>query len=241
MRNYPLTKCLLGWAALVCATSASRHGTIGFVDGAVTRADTGYGYADRSDINARRFPLERRSSHSTHNFSEDSNEQTYLYLNDRGEAQTAIELLESRLRYVFGSKSASKQQRKKAKKSTKFWIKPDPFRISTVRQLDNVYNYDDDKHKYVDDDQYNNNDQNNDDAGGNDAYKSDDLVSAADERCSAFLVSFLEGTTDAHDTCEGMMNAYTAAGEFNHSSFLRELHRIHATLTKLFFTVLILP
>jgi hypothetical protein len=36
----------------------------------------------------------------------------------------------------------------------------------------------------------------------------------ADERCSEFLISFLEGTTDAHDTCEGIMNAYTAAGAY---------------------------
>lgn len=37
---------------------------------------------------------------------------------------------------------------------------------------------------------------------------------STNEQCSQFLVSFLEGTTDAHDTCEGIMNAYTAAGEY---------------------------
>ena len=31
------------------------------------------------------------------------------------------------------------------------------------------------------------------------------------EKCSEYLVSFLEGTTDAKDTCEGIQNAYTAA------------------------------
>jgi hypothetical protein len=42
----------------------------------------------------------------------------------------------------------------------------------------------------------------------------DSAYSQADELCSEFLVSFLEGTTDAHDTCEGIMNAYTAAGTY---------------------------
>lgn len=32
------------------------------------------------------------------------------------------------------------------------------------------------------------------------------------EKCSKYLVKFLQGTTDAHDTCEGIMNAYYAAG-----------------------------
>lgn len=41
----------------------------------------------------------------------------------------------------------------------------------------------------------------------------DDSVNE-DEACSQYLVSFLEGTTDAKDTCEGIMNAYTAAGTF---------------------------
>lgn len=92
-----------------------------------------------------------------------------------------------------------------------------------MRQLDNAKDdaKGDDKYKYADDnynsfnDDYNdyNDDKTNDDANDDDGNNksNDDLVSAADERCSEFLVSFLEGTTDAHDTCEGMMNAYTAA------------------------------
>lgn len=48
-------------------------------------------------------------------------------------------------------------------------------------------------------------------AATDDAAEVDDLVSGDNELCSQFLVSFLEGTTDARDTCEGMMNAYTAA------------------------------
>lgn len=39
----------------------------------------------------------------------------------------------------------------------------------------------------------------------------DDIVAGDNEVCAQFLVSFLEGTTDARDTCEGIMNAYTAA------------------------------
>lgn len=48
--------------------------------------------------------------------------------------------------------------------------------------------------------------------------KTDDASSHADGStgdntlCSQYLISFLEGTTDARDTCEGLMNAFTAAG-----------------------------
>eukprot|EP00562_Extubocellulus_spinifer_P005990 CAMPEP_0178530770 /NCGR_PEP_ID=MMETSP0696-20121128/33070_1 /TAXON_ID=265572 /ORGANISM="Extubocellulus spinifer, Strain CCMP396" /LENGTH=786 /DNA_ID=CAMNT_0020162627 /DNA_START=259 /DNA_END=2619 /DNA_ORIENTATION=+ len=49
---------------------------------------------------------------------------------------------------------------------------------------------------------------NNDDDG---AVAYDDDGVNEDEACSQYLVSFLEGTTDAKDTCEGIMNAYTAA------------------------------
>lgn len=66
-----------------------------------------------------------------------------------------------------------------------------------------------------DDDYYENNDD--DDGGGNNNNNDDDdaedyQFSEADEKCSQFLVRFLEGATDAHDTCEGLMNAYTSAG-----------------------------
>ena len=58
---------------------------------------------------------------------------------------------------------------------------------------------DDDGYKY-------NNNNNNDDEN-----QVDDIVAGDNEVCAQFLVSFLEGTTDARDTCEGIMNAYTAA------------------------------
>lgn len=37
----------------------------------------------------------------------------------------------------------------------------------------------------------------------------------ANRMCSEYLVSFLEGSTDAKDTCEGIMNAYYAAGAYS--------------------------
>jgi hypothetical protein len=42
----------------------------------------------------------------------------------------------------------------------------------------------------------------------------DDIFTGDNEMCSQFLVNFLEGTTDARDTCEGIQNAYVAAGTF---------------------------
>lgn len=52
------------------------------------------------------------------------------------------------------------------------------------------------------------NNNNNNNNGG--AYM-DDMVAGDSELCSQYLISFLEGTTDARDTCEGIMNAFTAA------------------------------
>jgi len=40
----------------------------------------------------------------------------------------------------------------------------------------------------------------------------DEVSENINEQCSEYLVSFLEGTTDAKDTCEGIQNAYVAAG-----------------------------
>lgn len=39
----------------------------------------------------------------------------------------------------------------------------------------------------------------------------DDLTAGDNEMCAKYLFSFLEGATDARDTCEGIMNAYVAA------------------------------
>lgn len=146
-----------------------------------------------------------------------------LFWNDQGRTETPTETLRGRFRYVFG---AGLQQRKKKKRGVGRWRTfYEPFRPSIVRRLEN----NDDDDAADDDDYYNNNDDdandnvanddaaaaNDDDANNDDYKKNDDLYSAADERCSEFLVSFLEGTTDAHDTCEGMMNAYTAAGTYS--------------------------
>ena len=42
-------------------------------------------------------------------------------------------------------------------------------------------------------------------------YYNHDESSVINEKCSEYLVRFLEGTTDAKDTCEGILNAYMAA------------------------------
>ena len=56
--------------------------------------------------------------------------------------------------------------------------------------------------------------QNNgdDDAQGDDDGYSSNNANNNNGRCSKYLFSFLEGTTDADDTCDGLKNAYTAAG-----------------------------
>ena len=59
-----------------------------------------------------------------------------------------------------------------------------------------------------DDDNNNNNNNDDDDNNNNDE---DGYGTGDNELCSQFLLLFLEGTTDARDTCEGIMNAYTAA------------------------------
>jgi hypothetical protein len=62
-----------------------------------------------------------------------------------------------------------------------------------------------------DDANNNNNNKNNDDNSSGRSYD-DDVFMGDNEMCSQFLVNFLEGTTDARDTCEGIQNAYVAAG-----------------------------
>lgn len=82
------------------------------------------------------------------------------------------------------------------------------WRRKRKRHLEDYQANQDDYYAAADDDQaVATDDGNNDDDSSK---KSSGNI--ADEKCSEFLVSFLEGTTDAHDTCEGIMNAYTAAG-----------------------------
>lgn len=50
-----------------------------------------------------------------------------------------------------------------------------------------------------------------DDQQGDDGDDRDDDTFQADELCSNYLFSFLEGITDAKDNCEGIQNAYVAA------------------------------
>jgi hypothetical protein len=64
----------------------------------------------------------------------------------------------------------------------------------------------------------------------------DDLFTGNNELCSQFLVGFLEGTTDARDTCEGIQNAYVAAGtsDITESSFVAN-HQVSLSDTNTFF------
>ena len=48
-------------------------------------------------------------------------------------------------------------------------------------------------------------------AGANVGYICEDKTCTVNEQCTKFLFGFLEGTTDAKDNCEGIMNAYVAA------------------------------
>ena len=65
------------------------------------------------------------------------------------------------------------------------------------------------RHRIMED--ANNNNNNNNNGDHDDAYVSDDVTSGDSSLCSKYLISFLEGTTDTRDTCEGIMNAYLAA------------------------------
>ncbi|KAL7547636.1 hypothetical protein ACHAWF_010917 [Thalassiosira exigua] len=51
----------------------------------------------------------------------------------------------------------------------------------------------------------------NDDYAEQLAYICDSKTCTVNEQCTKFLFGFLEGTTDAKDNCEGIMNAYVAA------------------------------
>ena len=97
------------------------------------------------------------------------------------------------------------------------WEEPQSL-IGRRRAEDNYYNGDDanngdDNVNNGDDDAVANADDDAAAAANDDDYNNydDDSVN---EACSQYLVSFLEGSTDARDTCEGIMNAYTAAGTF---------------------------
>ena len=48
----------------------------------------------------------------------------------------------------------------------------------------------------------------------------DDEEAVSNRLCSEYLVSFLEGSTDAKDTCEGISNAFTAAGAWDSKNIL---------------------
>mmetsp|Transcript_7623 Transcript_7623/g.10851 ORF Transcript_7623/g.10851 Transcript_7623/m.10851 type:complete len:744 (-) Transcript_7623:86-2317(-) len=100
-------------------------------------------------------------------------------------ASAPIDFLEHHFEQVFGAVDSSSKQKKGAKSR----------RILKIQRK-------------LEDYQQVNDDNTDDDDGGGGGNNDDDSTNA---KCSQFLVSFLEGTTDAHDTCEGIMNAYTSA------------------------------
>ena len=91
----------------------------------------------------------------------------------------------------------------------KIWNNSRRKKRRRFRNLEDYNNYNGDDYYEVQDD-----DAAAAAANDDDSSSQKNTGNIADERCSEFLVSFLEGTTDAHDTCEGIMNAYTAAGAF---------------------------
>jgi len=52
------------------------------------------------------------------------------------------------------------------------------------------------------------------------------------EECTTYLVKFLEGTTDAHDTCEGIQNAYSSAACMDSHESYKERYDIDDYFTE---------
>ncbi|KAL7505383.1 hypothetical protein ACHAXN_002876 [Cyclotella atomus] len=84
------------------------------------------------------------------------------------------------------------------------WILQSPS-LSRLLDESSSYNYTDDYYTIADD--------NNDDNTYKEqlSYVCEDKTCKINEQCTKFLFGFLEGTTDAKDNCEGIMNAYVAA------------------------------
>lgn len=149
------------------------------------------------------------------------------YYDRQGNPVCASEALEQRFQSVFGpvDEQGKRSSSRKRRRMLIGWTRKRPWYPSSSIPAQRLLNNDDAANAKNDDYYSSNNDDayktddaaNNNDDGNNNNKK---WVSVADERCSEFLVSFLEGTTDAHDTCEGMMNAYTAAGKQN-ASFMQ--------------------
>ncbi|KAL7521130.1 hypothetical protein ACHAWX_005826 [Stephanocyclus meneghinianus] len=86
------------------------------------------------------------------------------------------------------------------------WVRQSPS-IARILDENNAYNntYDDAYYSLADD-------STKDDAFSEQiAWVCEDKTCKINEQCTKFLFGFLEGTTDAKDNCEGIMNAYVAA------------------------------
>ncbi len=110
--------------------------------------------------------------------------------------------------------------------SSYFFNNQNPNKSSNeYRGLKNYYNYDASAQNY------NNDDVNNDyyaAANGDDDQSSSSSSSSsyqANNLCTQYLISFLEGTTDTKDNCEGYQNAYTAAYCENYESMSNKVQQ----------------
>jgi len=147
------------------------------------------------------------SAHNIHEISTFTDEKEVKQLgreenNTESEKRASAlkEALLKRFYYIFGHAPVKGKIRRQARRLYQPRIKATPFDpLDVETELDrnleeNYYNADDDDSSNV-----------------NNIYN---------EQCTTYLFSFLEGTTDAHDTCEGIRNAYSAAGcETDHDEY----------------------
>lgn len=122
--------------------------------------------------------------------------------------------LQRRFDSVFSSSSTFKKRRRKVEEQQD-GQEQEYDDDANFKQQYYGYNYNDDAaadnqaddQVAADDQVVADDDQTDDNAQKDD----DDNILGDNELCSQFLFSFLEGTTDARDTCEGIMNAVLAA------------------------------
>eukprot|EP00548_Thalassiothrix_antarctica_P000384 CAMPEP_0194130492 /NCGR_PEP_ID=MMETSP0152-20130528/1521_1 /TAXON_ID=1049557 /ORGANISM="Thalassiothrix antarctica, Strain L6-D1" /LENGTH=719 /DNA_ID=CAMNT_0038825031 /DNA_START=210 /DNA_END=2369 /DNA_ORIENTATION=- len=124
----------------------------------------------------------KREERNKNSFSEDGE------IRNKEKFVIGINALVYRFHYIFGHTSEIKgSQRRKYRRHYQTRVKAEPFdpfswNLKYERRLDES---DDQLYDYQD--------------------------NVENEECTTYLVKFLEGTTDAHDTCEGIQNAYSSA------------------------------
>ena len=135
------------------------------------------------------------------------------------ESEQSISLDQSGKRYFsYPQLNNSKIQLSPELSMRERWLRRSPAlsRILDEGENGNMQdNYDDDNVNKddvaVDDANYDDANANDDDYQNQIKYICEDKTCTVNEQCTKFLFGFLEGTTDAKDNCEGIMNAYVAA------------------------------